>query len=118
MTNLSLRRRESAGRSSHDPFTAARARPKNEKRTDEDDGGPEQDESSPTTVTQGTEPFKELPVTQEADRMQAIRQAESSASGQDQETDQRRIHVLTLSWSCVRDLESDLMLGYVHCNRP
>ena len=42
------------------------------------------------TVTQGSEPFKGLPVTQEADLMQAIRQAQSSASGQDQETDQRK----------------------------
>ena len=30
------------------------------------------------TVTQGTEPFKELPVTLEADLMQAMRQAENS----------------------------------------
>ena len=42
------------------------------------------------TVTQGAEPFKELPVTQEADLMHAFRQAESSASGQDQERDQRK----------------------------
>ena len=42
------------------------------------------------TATQGTEPFKELPVTQEVDLTQARRQAEDSTSGQDQETDQRR----------------------------
>ena len=42
------------------------------------------------TVTQRAEPFKELPGTQEADLMHAFRQAESSASGQDQERDQRK----------------------------
>ena len=90
----------------------------------EDDGGPEQDESSSTNSAsteawtvgdtnsdkKGTEPFKELPGTQEADRRQAVRQAESSAGGQDQETDQRRSKKpkIPLTEKLQEGLQSDL----------